>query len=202
MPSTAHLSLVVSGLALTVAVGGGTAYAAGLVGTAQIKDGAVTSAKIRDHTVSPVDLAASTTSGLQTKALIRTVSGAQSLTTTGHTNTTVLAAPSIPAGQYVAIYRGDVVSFETSDVAHAYYRCSLQAPDGTQVAAGTTFAQDGSSPTIVNQMTVAGTVSLASASKITVKCSHDNTTAGNPYIENQKLILVKVGSINSGTANP
>lgn len=207
------VSLVVSMLALTVSLSAGATYAATtLIGTNQIKDGAVTSAKIKDKTIATVDLSQATVNALKgargpqgaagvSGAIIRTVPAAVSLNPVGGQNMTVLQADNIPAGKYAFIYRADVVSFETADPGHAYYRCSVQAPT-TQVGAATTYAHAANPPTIVNQMTVADTLTLTGPTTVRVQCSHDNTTTGKPYVENQKLILIKVGAIDRATANP
>lgn len=59
------LSLALSGLAIVMASSGG-AYAATMIGTAQIKNGAVTSAKIKNNTIAVKDLSAPVKSKLTT----------------------------------------------------------------------------------------------------------------------------------------
>lgn len=69
-------SIVMSTLALVVALGSGTAYAASAlaknsVGTKQLRDGAVTTAKVKDGTLAVVDLAP------DARAALRGATGAQ-----------------------------------------------------------------------------------------------------------------------------
>lgn len=204
------LALVLSMLALALALGTGAGYAAGLIGTAQFKDGAVTSAKIKDKTIATADVAAgvhgaSGDRGAQGAAGIPTAvertAGAVSLPSTGGTQAIVLGPVSVPAGVYTFLYRADVVSFESVDPAHAYYRCSVQAA-GTQVGAATTYAHTASPALTVSQMTVADTLTLSATTSVRVLCSHDNATTGKPYVENQRLILLKSASVDAATATP
>jgi hypothetical protein len=51
-------ALILSAMALTISLSAGTAYAAALIGTSQLKNGAVTSAKIKDKTIQAKDLSA------------------------------------------------------------------------------------------------------------------------------------------------
>ena len=153
---------------------------------------AVDGSKIGDGTVGAADLAPGVLP--PSKAILRTRSAGVNLGTAAGALTTVLTATATPAGSYVAIYRGDVVNFDTGSAANAYQRCQLEAPSSTVVAGATTYAWG--NDVIVNQMNVMQTITLATASDVRVRCSHDATTATEPYIENSRLLLIPVESVD------
>lgn len=74
MPGTSRLSraagpaaLIIAVLALAVALGVGSAVAAGQIGTAQIKNNAVTGVKVRNGTLTAADLSRGTVSAFQNR---------------------------------------------------------------------------------------------------------------------------------------
>jgi hypothetical protein len=161
------------------------------VGTPQLKANAVTSGKVKDRNLKAVDLAPGVIP--PSGAIVRTRTGAVSFDST---STTILTAPGIPAGSYVAIYRGDVVNFGVTATSLAFMRCQIESPPGTFVVGGTTYAHDGAADgrVIVNQMTLVDVITLAAPDTVRVRCSADN--GAGPYVENSRLILIPVKATN------
>jgi len=93
--SAAPASLVVSTLALVVALSGGAAVAGGLITTKQIKNDAVTSAKVKDGTLTLKDFKAS-----ERQKLVGPAGSSASIDTVTVEGPTV----SVPAGELQCIY--------------------------------------------------------------------------------------------------
>jgi hypothetical protein len=192
LPSPA---LVISCLALAVALSGvgyaATALPRNSVGTPQLKANAVRSGKVKDGNLKAADLAPGVVP--PSGAIVRTRTAGVSFDST---LTTILTAPGIPAGKYIAMYRGDVVNFGVTATSLAFMRCQVEAPPGTAIAGGTTFAHDGAADgrVIVNQMTIVDVITLPAPDTVRVRCSADNGTG--PYVENSRLILIPVKAID------
>jgi hypothetical protein len=190
-------SLLDACLALAVALSGvgyaATAIPRNSVGAPQLKANAVTSGKVKNGNLKAADLAPG----------VIPPSGAIVRTRTAGVNfgaaTTIITASGIPAGNYIAVYRGDVVNFGVTSTDQAYMRCWIESPPGTTIAGGTTFAHDddtagGKGEVIVNQMTVVDVITLTTPDTVQVRCSADS--GAGPYIENNRLFLIPVKSID------
>jgi len=187
-------ALLISLLALFVSLSG-VGYAAVVlapnsVGTAQLKDNAVTSPKVANGTLKSRDLAAGVLP--PSGAIVRTRLGQVPLGTEGPVLVTVLTASGIPKGSYVFTFRTDVVNLGTGG--ELYMRCQVEAPFGTVRASGTTYAASPEVP--VNQMTLVDAMTLTTTTTVRVRCWHDYTTALSPYVENSRLVLVKVRTVS------
>jgi hypothetical protein len=198
LPSPA---LVVSCAALLVALTGAGYAARALprnsVGPKQLKANAVTSPKIKNGSVAAADLAPGVLP--PSKAVLRTRTAGVALGNTAGVLTTVLTATVVPAGSYVGIFRGDVVNFDFMNPTQAFHRCQLEAPTGSIVAGATTYAV--ANENLVNQMTIMQTFTLATAADIRVRCSHDQATSTSPYIENSRLLLVPVRTLDEAAVS-
>jgi hypothetical protein len=181
-------AMCVALLALFLALGGTTWAAVKLparsVGTAQIRNDAVTGAKVKDHALTGADIKLSTLGAVPaavhaaTADLATHATGADTAThaTTAdsagiaystHFETgvalpstpTVIASLNLPAGSYVLLAKGQIDTFNNSDIVE----CDLGAGTDTDRS----FGQGGSSHqsqiltnTVVHAFPTAGTVTL------------------------------------------
>ena len=107
-------------------------------------------------------------------------------------NVNIIAVPNVAAGAYVVVFRADLVSFNTAD----FFRCEVVVPAG-QVASGTVSAGGPQIGEAVGSLTITGGVTLAGPTTVTARCTHDSTVASTPYVESARLILLRVGALDS-----
>jgi hypothetical protein len=188
-------AIVIAGLALFVAIGGGYAIGAGFIGTGDLKNQAVTNKKIKKKTIKANRVKPNTLTGAQineaslsgagTAQAVRQDTAAQvPAATTGAVTVLTLQ---VPAGSYVLNSKAVLAKGGSQDQVQCFLGAggdqdrSLEAVDATN---NTTISN-----LLVHTFTSSGTVTLG--------C--DNPGGALLLVTNKVITATPVGAINSST---